>query len=199
MQPYSELANWDGSLSAPDSRSTSEHPSSSVQHTPNPFRVDVPAMLDPLSTDPNPLPLSLHDHPIYNPYPKHPRATDHNNNQVLIPLISCPFEFPADPNTRHLQPDHAAAHPHPSSAHSSSAPFDLPSSNNLFLPNGQDSDDVLSPQEREIMADITLDPDDPATWAAAEKGKDASGPSGSSGPLNNSQGEVRVNVLQVCL
>ena len=46
------------------------------------------------------------------------------------------------------------------------------------------------------MADITLDPDDPAVWAAAEKGKDASGPSG---PLNNLQGEMRADVLQVCL
>jgi hypothetical protein len=38
----------------------------------------------------------------------------------------------------------------------------------LFLPNGhghdgQHVDSVLSPQEREIMADITLDPDDDST------------------------------------
>jgi hypothetical protein len=43
------------------------------------------------------------------------------------------------------------------------------------------------------MADITLDPDDPATWATAEKGKDASG------PFHNLQGQVRANMLQVCL
>ena len=74
---------------------------------------------------------------------------------------------------------------------SSAAPFGLPSSNTtLFLSNGQDSDDVLLPQEREIMADITLDPDDPATWSSAvEKGKDAS-----------RQGETRtLDVLLVCL
>jgi hypothetical protein len=94
-----------------------------------------------------------------------------------------------------VQADHTIdAHPHPSSAPhggSSAAPFGLPSSNTTLFPsNGQDSEDVLSPQEREIMADITLDPDDPAAWSsAAEKGKDASG-----------RGEMRaLDVLQVCL
>ena len=43
------------------------------------------------------------------------------------------------------------------------------------------------------MADITLDPDDPAAWAAAEKGK------GASGTFNNLQGDVKADLLQVCL
>ncbi|KAI9452344.1 hypothetical protein F5148DRAFT_1236421 [Russula earlei] len=41
-------------------------------------------------------------------------------------------------------------------------PADYPST----APNGHDS--FLSPQEREIMADITLDPDDPTTWSSPD-------------------------------
>ena len=190
MQPYSELANWDGSLSAPDSRSPSEPLSSSVSHSVNIFRDDVPEMLDPLQTDPNPLPLSLHEQAIYNLYHKHPQTND-RHHQVPISLICCSVNSP-DSNTRHLQASHTVAHPRPPSPHATSAPFDLPSSDTPFLSNGQDAD-VLSPQEREIMADITLDPDDPAAWATAEKGKDASG------PFHNLQGGVRANMLQVCL
>ena len=192
MQPYSELANWDGSLSAPDSRSPSEPLSSSVSHSVNIFRDDVPEMLDPLQTDPNPLPLSLHDPSIYNLYHKHPQTSDHHH-QVLISLICyAALSTPADSNTRHFQASHTVAHPRPPSPHAPSASFDLPSSDTPFLSNVQDAD-VLSPQEREIMADITLDPDDPAAWVTAEKGKDASG------PFHNLHGEVRANILQVCL
>jgi hypothetical protein len=66
------------------------------------------------------------------------------------------------------------------------------SSNALFLPNTQDS--VLSPQEREIMADITLDPDDPATWsrAEAENDKDAS-----ASAFNNNSVDASANMFQV--
>ena len=203
MQSYSELANWDGSLSAPDSRSPSEPPSSSVSNTVNLFRDHVPQMLDPIQSDPNPLPLSLNDQhahaqSTYDLYQKHPQINDrrhqvHNLSHICLPLLI----FALIKNTRSLvQADHTVdAHPHPSSAPhggSSAAPFGLPSSNaTLFLSNRQDSDDVLSPQEREIMADITLDPDDPAAWSsAAEKGKDAS-----------RQGETKttLDVLQVCL
>ena len=92
MQPYSELANWDGSLSAPDSRAPSEHPSSSVSHSVNLFRDNVPEMLDPIPTDPNPLPLSLHDQSIYDLYHKHPQ-TDNHHHQVLISLICCPLDL----------------------------------------------------------------------------------------------------------
>ena len=192
MQPYSELANWDGSLSAPDSRSPSEPLSSSVSHSVNIFRDDVPEMLDPLQTDPNPLPLSLHDPSIYNLYHKHPQTSDHHH-QVLISLICyAALSTPADSNTRHFQASHTVAHPRPPPPHAPSASFDLPSSDTPFLSNVQDAD-VLSPQEREIMADITLDPDDPAAWATAEKGKNASG------PFHNLHGEVRANILQVCL
>ncbi len=66
------------------------------------------------------------------------------------------------------------------------------SSNALFLPNAQDS--VLSPQEREIMADITLDPDDPATWsrAEAENDKDAS-----ASAFNINSVDASANMFQV--
>jgi hypothetical protein len=51
------------------------------------------------------------------------------------------------------------AHPSATSSSSSSSHFDPP---DALFPNGaQEPSSVLSPQEREIMADITLDPDDP--------------------------------------
>ena len=82
MQPYSELANWDGSLSAPGSRATTQTPPSSAPHpVDQPFR----DMVDPLPTDPNTLPLSLHDPhdpALFDLYPKPSQAT-HHQHQVL--------------------------------------------------------------------------------------------------------------------
>lgn len=87
MQPYSELANWDGSLSASDSRSTTEPPPSSASLVNNLFR----DMLDPLHTDPTSIPLSLHDQhdqhahqhapSLYDLYPKLSQTNQHHQHQ----------------------------------------------------------------------------------------------------------------------
>jgi hypothetical protein len=76
----------------------------------------------------------------------------------------------------------------------------------LFLPNGhgQEEDSVLSPQEREIMADITLDPDDDSTawvWGAGTKNNahDRAHDASAVFKDNNSKGVgASANVLQVC-
>ncbi|KAH9963612.1 hypothetical protein BC827DRAFT_1193088 [Russula dissimulans] len=95
--------------------------------------------------------------------PPSPPRPDHSPEPNALPPASPTYNLyhkffsQSDP--------HQANHPvtHPATPDSSSS-FD-PSAV-LFPTNGQES--VLSPQEREIMADITLDPDDPATWATAE-------------------------------
>jgi hypothetical protein len=89
----------------------------------------------------------------------------------------------------------------------SSSSIDAP----LFLPNGhghhgQEEDSVLSPQEREIMADITLDPDDDSTawvWAAGTENKAHDRARDASAVFKNSNlkavgASASANVLQVC-
>lgn len=118
MQPYSELANWDGSLSAPDSRSTTEPPPSSASHPVNNLFRD---MVDPLPTDPNTLPLSPHDPhdphtpALYDLYSKPSQNRhQHHHHQVLhlSPLSSISLTPAADPKKRAYM-HRFIAHSHP--------------------------------------------------------------------------------------
>ena len=199
-QPYSELANWDGALSARVATSASASSSSPPEHhTPsdpdsaNLFG-DVSVMVDSLSP-PSPPDSTLINKVrvdmfcrahifvfFYSPFSQrghHPihiqiattvtltlhRYTIYTTNLLpnLIPNKSSQpvfFFFTVLALTQRRQVNRQ--NPHTSTSDSSSV---LGASNSLFPSNGHES--VLSPKEREIMEDITLDPDDPAAWPSA--------------------------------
>jgi hypothetical protein len=86
----------------------------------------------------------------------------HQPNQLVGPFLTHTFLNPADPNA--LGPKKKKQ------TDSSVVVQPSTTSTNALFPNGaQDSSSVLSPEEREIMADITLDPDDlnPSVAASA--------------------------------
>ncbi|KAH9167664.1 hypothetical protein EDB89DRAFT_107363 [Lactarius sanguifluus] len=80
---------------------------------------------------------------------------NHSTSALDQPLSDKPSildihrEFPREPNQ---QANPTITHPNASSS----------SNNSLFPPNAHEP--ALSPQERGLMEDITLDPDDPAAW-----------------------------------
>ncbi|KAI0292225.1 hypothetical protein B0F90DRAFT_281163 [Multifurca ochricompacta] len=148
MQPYSELANWDGSLSVrvpPSASSLSSPP------TPTNRFGDISVMHSP----PPPPSLTLIDKGI-----SLLSQTDRDHTQPQSPSIYDIYhKFLPQSNQQANRP---IAHPFTTSS-DPSFPFEPPS-HALFPLNGHEL--VLSQQERQIMADITLDPDDPTacTW-----------------------------------
>ena len=126
MQPYSELANWDGSLS------------------------DIVDSLSP----PSPSEASSIAHqtpPIFIPHQTNQQVRFSHTHTFLNPANSTRWK-----KKKKRSDSPVVAHPSTTSSSSHFGPSEA-----LFINAAQESSSVLSPQEREIMADITLDPDDP--------------------------------------